>query len=108
MSSTIDVQFHVVIGQYFQGVALVPDGKPSVRVSKGRPSVEAHEVAILLNLRLPKALFVRPSLSASITVPENSAPLKITPEVQSNIARVIEEQLGIVLKLSAPEREANA
>jgi hypothetical protein len=100
--TTIRTGFHVIIGQHFTTWGSV-DGKPSVRVAKNKPACQPHEVAVFIELDLPASLFKRPSLSATITVPEAAAPFVITPEVQQNIAQVVQEQLGITMSITAPE-----
>src|SRR4051812_18375810 len=80
---------------------------PSIRVSKGKPSTGADEVAIKLNIELPMALFVKPSLEAKIAVPAEKHPFVITPDVQENIAQVIREQTGFTVNIqtAAPDAE---
>lgn len=102
--STVKVGFYVIVGQEFRPSGF-STGKPSIRTAKLRPTCAPHEVAVYLNVELPEALFKRPNLSATISVPEAQAPITITPEVQQNIARVIQEQLGITLQITAPEQE---
>ena len=98
--SAVNIGFYVVIGQYFKDSGF-SDGKPSIRVAKTRPSCAPHEVAIWLSMTLPKSLFVRPNLQAQITVPDSAAPMVITPEIEQNIAAVVQEQLGITMQVSA-------
>lgn len=102
--SSIVTEFYLVVGQRFSSGGWT-DGKPSVRTAKTKPKCEAHEVAVFLRVELPIALFKRPSLQATISVPEDQAPMVITPEVQQNIARVVQEQLGITMQVSAPSQE---
>lgn len=99
--ATVTAGFYLVVGQKFRDSGWT-EGKPTVRTMKTKPSVAPHEVAVWINVELPEALFKRPNLSATISVPESSAPITITPEVQENIARVVQEQLGITLQISAP------
>lgn len=108
MAITIRVELHLIVGQKFREIngKRYTDGKPSVRVCKGKPAVEPHEVAMALCVDLPVSLFVRPQLTATITVPEDKAPFIITPEVRQNIAKAMSEQLGITMTVSAPESAA--
>lgn len=100
--STVSVDFHLIVGQRLRGDNKYTDGKPSVRVSKGMPTLDKTEIAILMHVDLPLALFRRPRLTASLVVPDDSAPVVITPELESNITRVLQEQLGITLRIEAP------
>lgn len=97
----IDVEFYLVIGQKI-GRSGYADGRPSIRTAKSQPATAAHEIAVAMSLRLPLALFKKPSLSAHIIVPPDQAPFEITPEVQHNIAKAVQEQTGIVLRIEAP------
>jgi hypothetical protein len=99
--SKLAVGCYLIVGQKFRDSGY-SEGKPSVRTTKTRPTCEPHEVAVWIKLELPHSLFKRPSLSATISVPEDQEPISITPEVQQNIARVIQEQMGITLNISAP------
>lgn len=103
--SGVNVEFYLIVGQRFDKHGAWV-GRSSVRVAARPPALKAHEVAVFVNTILPKSLFVRPSLSASIVVPEGQAPMTITPEVESNIAAVLREQLGITLRIEAPEGTA--
>lgn len=107
----IEVRCHLVVAQSFRegyGGSLNPHGRPSVRVSKGRPQCASDEVAIAINLSLPRSLFLRPNLVATISVPDNQAPITITPDMQSNIAKVVADQLGIVMQIFAPDVPGSA
>lgn len=79
----------------------------SIRVTKGKPDTAKNEVAIALTLQLPAGLFRRPSLKATVTVPEDNAPVEITADVTDNLAAVLREHLGVDVRLSvdAPSRE---
>lgn len=107
MTNTVRVSFHLIVGQYFEERAgrMQPDGKPALRVAKNRPDCKAHEVAVFMEMELPAALFLRPSIRTKIIVPDNAAPLVITPQVQDNIAQVLRDQLGIVMTVEAPAQE---
>lgn len=105
--STTTIDFYLVIGQKVtSGSTKFADGRASVRTAKTLPTLQRHEVAIAMSMELPLALFMRPNLTAKIVVPADQAPVVITPEVTSNIARVLQEQLGITLHIDAPEAEA--
>lgn len=75
-------------------------GRASIRVAKGKPRLDSNEVAIKLNLQIPSALFTRPSITAEIKIPEDSAPFEITADVQDNIASAIKEISGLDVRLT--------
>lgn len=100
----VTVEFYLVVGQRFNPSGW-RDGKPSVRVCKGKPVLGKDEVPIKLKLDLPEALFKRPQLSASIVVPPDNAPADISAEVQDNIAAAIRDATGMDVRitLAAPD-----
>jgi hypothetical protein len=100
--STVSVAFYLVVGQRFDKYGRKV-GRPSVRTTKTKPDCMSDEIAVAITLELPESLFRRPNLQARISVPESLAPVVITPEIQQNIARVVQDQLGITLHLRAPE-----
>lgn len=102
--SHIDIECFMVVGQKVGDNGFC-QGKPSVRVAMRKPSLSKDKIAIAMNLRLPISLFRRPALSATIVVPANQAPMEITPEIQTNIAQVLQEQLGITVHVTAPAPE---
>ncbi len=73
----------------------------SARIATKRPSLKAGEVLLELNVSVPRALFKRPSLSASIKVPDNMPSPVITTEVQDGIAAVLSQQLGMRVTVTA-------
>lgn len=100
--ATVEVDFHVVVKQRISSRGYT-EGKPAVRVTKGKPACEHNEVAVAIHLELPVSLFKRPQLQARVVVNEADAPALITPEIQHNIAELVRDQLGIVLRIEAPE-----
>lgn len=72
----------------------------AVRVTKTKPSLTADEIAIELNLEIPDALFMKPSLVANITVPQSEALNSEIPcEVLDNIVQSIQELSGMSVTL---------
>jgi len=80
--------------------------KPSVRVAKNVPRLDANEIALKLRLDLPDELFKRPQLEASITVPRNAVTTAVvSAEVGDNIREVVRQQLGIDLTINVVEQK---
>ena len=75
-----------------------------VTVSKGKPNVGRDEIAIKFLMDIPDSLFIKPTLSAVISIPELPDSLDIIVEVADNIAEVIEAQTGIKVEISAPSQ----
>lgn len=105
---SILIDFFIVIGQKYgrtrySGHSVVPDGASTVRVTKNKPDVAAHEIALAMSLQLPESLFKKPSLSAKVVIPDADSSYDISASVQAAIAAAVKEQTGIVLHISAPE-----
>jgi hypothetical protein len=76
----------------------------SGRLSKSLPALKAGEIALSLTVKLPETLFKKPSLRASIEVPESavSAPV-IDSAVVDNIREIVQQQLGVDLQIAVVE-----
>lgn len=108
--TTVDLTCHLIVSakvepRYSDSKDLIVKNRPSVRVSKGKPTTGCDEVAIELKLRLPASLFVKPQLTASLDIPAERHPFVITPEVKESIAESIRQQTGIAvaLEVAAPQ-----
>lgn len=78
----------------------------SVSAFKTKPSTKANEISIRLEVNVPDKYFDVPELQAKITVPDDAINNVISPDVESNIAQIISEQLGMRVNVSAqPEAE---
>lgn len=85
---------------------LIVSSKGKVRVTKGKPALEFDEVAILLGVQLPEALFKRPLIRANVIVDSSAVPVAtITPDVVLSTAQLIEQATGmrVELKVIPPE-----
>lgn len=74
----------------------------SARLTKGKPATKSDEVAIKLSGSIPDALFRKPTLHASINVPDIEQPV-VDADTQAEIAELLKDQMGINLVISAPE-----
>lgn len=80
---------------------LTVNSNGSVRVTKGRPSVDYDEVAIGLQLELPRALFEKPQLSARLVIPEGAVlPAELPVEVVANVREALEQASGMQVRLT--------
>lgn len=69
-----------------------PNVAPSLhvaRVAARKPSTRADQVAIRLELALPRGLFERPALTARIQMDGEAAPLEITAETAAAVEDAI-------------------
>lgn len=98
---TVSTDFYLIIGQSYDKLGRQL-GRPSIRTSKGKPACKANEVAVEVRLQLPESLFKKPTLRATIAVPDSQAPPEITPEIEQNIAQTVFDQTGIRLEILAP------
>ncbi|SFB68982.1 hypothetical protein SAMN05216321_101146 [Cupriavidus sp. OV038] len=98
----IKLDFYAVVSQRFTASGYAA-GKPSVRVTRTKPNCDATEVPIRISLQLPESLFKRPSLRATIVVPEGQAQFEITPDVEEGIAQLVREHMGITMQVHAGE-----
>ncbi len=73
------------------------------RTRKTKPDVARDEVAIKLQLRLPTALFVKPTLGAQIRVDGDVPEIDLSPETVETIQDVIRSQSGLDVQLSIIE-----
>lgn len=71
-----------------------------VRCTERTPTVQPGEVSLYTTVELPDALFRKPQLRASITVPSDKVtPMTVDAEVAENIAAEISKQLGIEVQI---------
>lgn len=85
---------------------LIINARGSARVTKRRPGLEWDEIAIALDIELPDALFRKPHLSASITIPNEAARPNIIEAVTAeNVQDAINESTGLefVIRIAPPE-----
>lgn len=101
--STVHVEGFLAIGVSFKRWA--QGDTPRVRFTKNKPALDADEIAIAIKLELPVGLFKKPTLNATLVVPPEKAPTELSIEMQSDIARIIREQTGIHVTISAPAQE---
>lgn len=80
---------------------LTINSKGACRITKGKPSLDWDEIAIRLEVDLPDALFNRPRLEASITIPEEAAKGEIIQSVVAdNVKEAIEQATGLTFSVA--------
>ncbi len=96
--NTIDQTFYLVLSKKERGYGL------SGRLTNKAPRLGAGEIVMELNVRVPRALFARPSLRAQLSIPEGTVPGPvISTDVADNIAAVIREQTGLRVEIAAAD-----
>lgn len=79
---------------------LLVNSTGQVRVTKHRALVKADEISMGLNLELPRSLFRKPTLSATLIVPESAGnPESIPVEVQDTVRDAIVASTGLQVRL---------
>ena len=83
---------------------LVVNSNGTIRTTKNPPDTKWDEVAILITLELPRALFQKPRLEATLQVPESAVTAPVIPvETRDNIKSAIESAAGMEVRLSFSE-----
>lgn len=78
----------------------------SMRVVKSIPRLDWNEIAISMALELPDALFNRPSLQASITIPEDVVmKTPINAEIMDNVEDAIAQATGLNFTITVEQKE---
>lgn len=75
------------------------------RLVNNLPSLDVGEVPIKINVDVPDALFKRPQLQASITIPDSAvtAPV-VTAQVLDNVREILSQQTGLDVQVSLVEQ----
>lgn len=85
---------------------LVVSKSGSVAAKKNKPHLAFDEIAILQNLELPDALFKKPALEATVTIPNEAAlPQQIEADVVANVKEAIQQSTGLEVRLSIVKDE---
>lgn len=81
--------------------------KGKVRASKGYPSnLTSDEVAFQLKISLPYALFDKPRLTATVTVPEDAVKEEIISEnMIDNIGETLRQTLDMDISISVSKKK---
>jgi hypothetical protein len=78
----------------------------TTKISVNRPYMNVDEIAILLNLEIPDALFTKPKLIAQIKVPDEAVSQEtISAEVTDNIEEAIKSVTGLEMRVSVVDPE---
>lgn len=81
----------------------------SARLTASKPDLTAKEISINMEINLPDALFEKPKLVASITVPDSAANSNIIESiVYDNVKEAVEKATGLEFSISIvnPDNES--
>ncbi len=80
---------------------LVVNSGGSVKVYKNKPNLGWDEISIKQNLELPDALFQKPSLEATVIIPDDAAmPKTIDADVVADVHAAIKSATGLEVRLN--------
>lgn len=95
--STIQGEFHLVLSCKKLGWRGL-----SARLTTRAPKCAAGEIPLLVTVQVPSALFERPALQATVTLPpEQKLSERITADVADHLSRTLSERLGVGVKVTA-------
>ena len=78
----------------------------SMRLTKGNTQTQTNEVSVRVNINIPDALFQKPRLEATITIPEEAiGPEMISSDVIHNCQDAIKETTGLDMIISVARDE---
>ena len=100
MNKMVDVTCYIVVNARINSGYL--HGKPSVRISKNKPSINNTEVPIKINLQIPCELFSRPCIEANISLPAPASEV-LSPVVKQNVMEAIQNAIGLNVTLTVIE-----
>ena len=69
------------------------------------PRLAGNEIALRILIDIPSQMFQRPILEAKMAIPENAIPkATITPEIATNVERLIKEATGLNMVVTVIEQ----
>jgi len=102
----MEASFYLIIGARKARFGMAKYEAGEFHVRKNKPKTASNEIAIKLKLNIPDAVFERPQLEATISIPDDQvSPPIIDADVADNIAQVLSEEIGIDVHVSMPESE---
>jgi hypothetical protein len=107
--ANIEVDCYIVVEQKFRERygGINPEGRPSLRVTKTRPSLARDEVPVRVTISIPRAYWIRPAIHASVTLPDVEHDAHLRLSVADDIGRQISEAMSmkVDVKVISPEIE---
>lgn len=88
---------------------MVVNSRGAVKWKKYNPSLRFDEVAISTKLILPAALFKKPLIQATITIPPDAAsPQEITAIVVEDAKQAISQATGLMVEIKVVHSESDS
>lgn len=96
MSKTLTTEFYLIVRKASSGYKDL-----KVRVTEREPALAVGEIAVFVSVSLPAALFSRPLLRATVTVPsEGVEPATINAEVSAGVVAAVRAATGLDMRLT--------
>lgn len=76
---------------------LVFNARGDMRLSRGLPALEPGEVSCAINFTVPTKLFSRPSIKATIVIPENASAVDASADVILDLKNALRACPGVEL-----------
>lgn len=84
---------------------LIINSRGGITLREREPNLKGNEIALNLVFDVPDELFKRPVLVAKMAIPQTAVPKsKITPEITTNIEKIVKEATGLNLVVTVIEQ----
>lgn len=87
---------------------LIISSNGGVRVTKNPPETKRNEIAMKIDVEVPRSMFFKPNIEFKLVIPQSAArPTTIPVELMGNIERNIEEATGLRVTLHVEREESD-
>ncbi|MBL4766310.1 MAG: hypothetical protein JKY94_01055 [Rhodobacteraceae bacterium] len=87
---------HMTLGRW---ISISADG--TTRMTTGKPKLRPSEIAMKLDIVIPKAVFRKPHLEAKLVIPDEvGSPARIDAETTELMASAVQQATGMRLAIS--------
>lgn len=88
-------------------LVIAADGR--LRVTAGAPRLEANEVTMKLSIRVPRALFTKPMMSAQIEIPSDAGnPPYLNAVIVGDIQAAVKQAMGMDLSITVNNQKGDS
>lgn len=83
---------------------LIINSRGTITIREREPRLAGDEIALRLKLWVPNEMFKRPILLAEMSIPNEAIPKgTVTPEIATNVEKLIKEATGLTMNVSIVE-----
>jgi hypothetical protein len=79
---------------------LVINARGDMKISRVVPALEPGEVSVALNLTVPQKLFSRPSIKATVVIPETAGAVDASASVMLDLKNALRQCPGVELQIA--------